>query len=180
MIHNLQYRRGVIATVVRIRHWDWTVVSSIQGIEWLHELVCADGQQVYTCTDSATVPADQATHFADGVDPIIGTVAEIDVGMLHGVAVARRCRFDLTYPCRTCAICSPVLVPCTYDAEPALLQQVRAMLDAGQLVILARPGGVLDLACVQCRTCRAEYIRCDQERSAFPCGYEKIRHCYAL
>lgn len=152
----------------------------IQGIEWLHELVCDDGRLVYTCTDSATVPAGQATRFADGADPIIGTVAEVDVGMLHGVTVARRCRFDLTSPYRTCTICAPVLVPCAYEDEPALLQQVRVMLDAGQLVVLARPGGALDLACVQCRTCLAEYIRCNQERSAFPCGYEKIRHCYAL
>lgn len=153
---------------------------SIQGIEWLHELVGDDGRRVYTCTDSTTVPADQATHFADGADPIIGTVAEVEVGLLHGVVVARRCRFDLAYPYRTCTICAPVLVPCAYEDEPALLQQVRVMLDTGQLEEIARPGGVLDLACVQCRTCLAEYIRCDQERSAFPCGYEKIRHCYAL
>lgn len=102
------------------------------------------------------------------MDPSIqGTVAEVEVGRLHGVVVARRCRFDLIYPYRTCTICALVLVPCTYDAEPALLQQVRAMLDAGQLVERARPGGVLDVACVQCRTCLAEYIRCEQERSAF-------------
>lgn len=170
----------MLAKVQRIRSWDWAADPPIQGIEWLHELGCTDGQRVYTCSYSATVPADHATHFADGADPIIGTVAQIAVGVLHGVAVARHCQFDMNYPYRTCAICTPVLIRCTPDDEAALMQQVESLLHNGQLQLLPRPGGVLVLSSVQCQTCRAEYIRYDNERSTLPCGYEKIRHCYAL